>query len=80
MCRLRNIVADVPRELLKITPELHEHAPLEAAAVQIKFPCYQQVVRGADLPYDRSHEAFPGHNRLTLTAIARGVCRRWLLL
>ena len=55
-------------------------APLEAAAVQIKFPCYQQVVRGADLPYDRSHEAFPGHNRLTLTAIARGVCRRWLLL
>ena len=36
VCRLRYDVVVMPRELLQITPELHEHAPLGAAAVQIK--------------------------------------------
>jgi len=53
VCRLRNDVADVLRELLKIITGLHEHGRLGAAAFQIIFSCYWLVVRGADLSGDR---------------------------
>ena len=37
VCRLRNDVVDVLRELLNIITELHEPGRLVSAAVQIKF-------------------------------------------
>ena len=75
VCRLRNDVVDVPRELLKMICELQEHGRVESAAVQINFLWHQQAVRSADLADDRSHEALlgVGHDCHTLTAIAR-VC------
>ena len=62
VCRLRNDVVVRPRELLQITPELHEHAPLGAAAVQIKYPCCRQLVSSAGPPKDRCHGALPDHH------------------
>ena len=50
VCRLRNDVVVMPRELLQITHEHHEHAPLGAAAVQIKYPCCRQLVSSAGPP------------------------------
>ena len=45
-----NDVVVMPRELLQITHEHHEHAPLGAAAVQIKYPCCRQLVSSAGPP------------------------------
>ena len=63
VCRLRNDVADVLRKLLKIIPELHEQGRLRAAAVQMKCPRPCQVVRSANQPKDRCHNALPDHHR-----------------
>ena len=38
VCRLRNDVADVLREVLKMVWKLHEHGTPTTAAFQIKFP------------------------------------------
>ena len=48
MFRLRNIVADVVRELLKMMGELHEPGRVKAAATQINFQCCRQAVRSAE--------------------------------
>ena len=62
VCRLRNDVVDVLRELLKTITELHEHGRLGAAALQMKYPRSWQVVRSADQPKDRCHDALPDHH------------------
>ena len=63
MCRLRNDIADVLRELLKIITGLHEHGRLGAATVQIKYLRSWQAVRSADQPKDRCQYALPDHHR-----------------
>ncbi len=50
LCRLRNNVADVLHEPLKIIPGLHEHGHLEPQAAQIKFLCWLEAVGGANSP------------------------------
>ena len=66
VCRLRNYVFDVLRELLKITEELHEHTHIGAAAILIKYLCRRQAVRSIDLPKDRCHGALSDHHRRVL--------------
>ena len=70
MFRLRNDVANVLQELLKMICEHHEHGRSESAAVQIMFLCGQQAVRGADSSGDRCHETLSGADHRALPWIA----------
>ena len=60
---MRNDVAEMLQELLKIIPELHEQGRLGAAAVQMKYPRSWQVVHSADQPENQCHSALPDHHR-----------------
>ena len=60
---MRNDIADVLRELVKIITGLHEHGRLGAATVQIKYLRSWQAVRSADQPKDRCQYALPDHHR-----------------
>ena len=70
MCRLRNDVIVVLRELLNIITELHEPGRLVTAAAQIKFSCCWQAIRSADSATGRYHKALPDHVDRVLTALA----------
>ena len=70
MCRLRNNVIVVLRELLKISTELHEPGRLVTVAAQINFSCYWQAVRSAESATGRYYMALPDHEDRVLTALA----------
>ena len=53
VCRLRNNVDEVVRELLVDKPELQVCGRLEPAASLISFPCCWTAVRSADSPPGR---------------------------
>ena len=66
VCRLRNDVDDLPRELLKDKPGLQLFGRLMIAASQITFSCCRQAVSSADPPADRCIEAQPGADHCVL--------------
>ena len=70
VCRLRNYVIVVLRELLKIITELHEYGRLVTAAAQIKFLCYWHAVRSADSATGHYYKGLPVHDDRVLTALA----------
>ena len=80
VCRLRNVVDDLPRELLKDKPGLQLFRRLMIAASQITFPCCRQAVSSANPPADRCLEAQPGADHRALPVGRSCVRRRWLLL
>ena len=59
VCRLRNGVDDLLRELLKGKPELQLPWPLEPAAAWLKFLCCWQAVRSEDSHSGGWHHAIP---------------------
>ena len=57
VCRLRNDVADVLRELLKIISGPQEHEVPERAGAWLVFPCYLQHVSRANPHIGPRHDA-----------------------
>ena len=66
VCRLRNVVDDLPRELLKDKPGLQLFGRLMITASQITFPCCRQVVSSENPPADRCLEAQTGADHRAL--------------
>ena len=75
VCRLRNDVIVVLRELLNIITELHEPGRLVTAAAQIKFSCCWQAVSSAELPTDRCFDAPADSAHRVTPHCAPCVCR-----
>ena len=73
VCRLRNDVADVLRELLKIIPRHQVHGITAPAAAWLLFPCCWQSVCSANLPTDPCHDALRDVGAVCCLRIAR-VC------
>ena len=59
VCRLRNDVADVLRELLKIISGPQEHEVPERAGAWLVFPCYFQHVSRANPHIGPPHDGLP---------------------
>ena len=59
VCRLRNNVADVLRELLKITSGLQEHETIEAAGASPVFMCYLSSVSRANPRINPRYDGLP---------------------
>ena len=59
VCRLRDIVVDMPQELLKMNREHNKHGLLEPADAWLVFSCYQQTMSRTNPPADPRHDALP---------------------
>jgi hypothetical protein len=70
VCRLRNIVADVVRELLNIISQLHEHGRRTLTATNINVLLCRQTVHGAELPTDPRNDTLPDADRVRCPWIA----------
>ena len=71
MCRLRNDVDDVLRDVLNGKPQHQLPWRLMLAATLIMLPRYQQAVRSAEPLTDRCHDAQPGADRCVLLVDGR---------
>lgn len=70
MCRLRNDVFDVLRELLKSISGPQEDEIFEADAAWLVFPCYQQSVSSANTPIVPCQDALPEADAMRCLQIA----------
>ena len=76
VCRLRNNVDDVVRELLKGKPQLQPPGRLMPVASLIVFPCCEQAVRSTEPRTDPCHDTLPGADRRAVPAECSCVHRR----
>ena len=73
VCRLRNIVDDLLRELPMSMTGLHEHELLRHSSLGLEFSSHLQLVRSANSPSDPCCDALPGAEHVRCLWIAR-VC------
>ena len=73
VCRLRNDVNDLLRELPMSMTGLHEYVLLRPSALGLEFSSYLQAVRSAKPPSDPCCDALPGADHVRCLWIAR-VC------